>query len=316
MSILAIGIGGATASPSAPLFVRLRRLATRAVAGRSLAALVPAPFYVLTGLLLLQVGSATAKNIIDADNVIGLVFLRNTLGAALLWVVVRPDVARLTRSQWLSVLGLGAVLAAFSAVFYYTLNVLPLGIVMTVGFLGALAVSVVGARRPIDYLWPLLALAGILLLTPLGDAGVDPFGLLCAFGYALLFALYILMSSRCSRTTPGLTGLCLATAVAAILTAPFGLSHVPEFLGSRDVALSVLVIALFGALPFGLEFLALKRLSPAVFGILLSTEPAIAALVGMVMLGEFLSGVGWIALAVVSIAALGATLTARRDTPS
>jgi inner membrane transporter RhtA len=93
------------------------------------------------------------------------------------------------------------------------------------------------------------------------------------------------------------------------------LPHVPEFLASRDTAVSVLVVALFAALPFGLEFLALKRLSPAVFGVLLSTEPAVAALVGMIMLGEFLPATGWIALAVVSAAAFGASLTGRRDPP-
>jgi inner membrane transporter RhtA len=317
MGSLAPSVGGVpTLSSSAPFFEHLRGWVRRAVAARSLAALVPAPFYVLTGILLLQVGSATAKGIIGPDNVIGLVFLRNALGAALLWVVVRPDPASLTPSQWGNVLGLGAVLAAFSAGFYYTLNFLPLGIVMTFGFLGALAISIVGARRPLDYLWPVLALAGIVLLTPLGGAAsLDPFGLFCGFGYALLFALYIVMSSRCSRSTTGLTGLCLATAVAAILTAPLGLPHVPEFLASRDTAVSVLVVALFAALPFGLEFLALKRLSPAVFGVLLSTEPAVAALVGMIMLGEFLPATGWIALAVVSAAAFGASLTGRRDPP-
>lgn len=317
MSMMEARIGEARPVLPALLISDLRRRMSRVLATRSIAALIPAPFYVLAAILLLQVGSATAKSISSPDNLIGLVFLRNALGAALLWIVVRPDLANLTRPQWASVLGLGAVLAAFNAGFYYILNFLPLGIVVTFGFLGALAISVVGARRPLDYLWPALASAGIVLLTPLGGAAsLDPFGLLCAFGYALLFALYILMSSRCSRTTSGLTGLCLAMAVAAILTAPLGMPHVGEFLASRDVAFSVLVVVLFAALPFGLEFLALKRLSPAIFGILLSTEPAVAALVGMLMLGEFLSATGWIALAVVSIAALGATLTARRRPPS
>lgn len=314
MTVRAMSSGILWEPRSAPLLVSaLPRWTRRLTRQGALAALIPAPFYVITAILLLQVGSATAKGIISPANMIGLVFLRNALGAVLLWIVVRPQVVGFTGTQWINVLGLGAVLAAFNAGFYYTLNFLPLGIVMTFGFLGALAVSVIGARRMLDYLWPALALAGVFLLTPAsGAAGLDPFGVLCALGYAVLFALYVVMSSRCSRTTAGLTGLCLATAVAALLTAPFGLPYVGEFLVSRDVAVSVLVVALFAALPFGLEFLALKRLSPAVFGILLSTEPVVAALVGMVMLGEFLSGTSWLALAVVSIAALGATLTARR----
>jgi inner membrane transporter RhtA len=283
---------------------------------RDLAALVPAPLYVLLSILLVQVASATAKTVISPINLIGLVFLRNALGAGLLCIVVRPRFASLTRSQWTNVLCLGAVLAAFNAGFYLSLNYVPLAIVMTFGFLGALVVSVIGAKRPLDYLWPTLAFSGILLLTPLRSTStVAPFGMLCVFGYSVLWALYIVTSSRCSRTTPGLTGLCLAMGVAAGLTAPFAWPYLGDFIGSRDARSSLLVVVLFATMPFGLEFLALKRLSAAVFGVLLSTEPVVAALVGMIMLHQFLSFAEWIALAIVSVAAVGASMTGGRNPP-
>jgi inner membrane transporter RhtA len=276
----------------------------------ALAALVPAPLYVLLSILLVQVASATAKTVINPFNMIGLVFLRNVLGAALLCIVVRPRVGTLTRSQWINVFCLGVVLAAFNAEFYLSLNYAPLGIVMTFGFLGALAVSVMGAKRRVEYVWPTLAFSGILLLTILrGTSTIEPFGILCVFGYSVLWALYIIVSARCSRTTPGLTGLCLAMGVAAALTAPFAWPHVGAFVSSRDAITSLLVVVLFATMPFGLEFLSLKRLSPAVFGVLLSTEPVVAALVGMIMLRQFLSPSEWIALAIVSVAAVGASVT-------
>jgi len=286
-----------------------RRIAQR-VRLTAVAALLPAPLYVLLSILLVQVSSATAKTVITTSNLIGLVFLRNVLGAVLLVIVVRPRINNLTGSQWVNVVCLGAVLAAFNAEFYLSLNYAPLGIVMTFGFLGALAVSVIGAKKRADYLWPTLAFFGILLLTPLhGTSNIEPFGILCVFGYSALWALYIVISSRCSRTTPGLTGLCLAMAVAGTLTAPFAWPHIGDFVGSRDAISSLLVVVLFATLPFGLEFLALKRLSPAVFGVLLSTEPVVAALIGMIMLRQFLSPIQWIALAIVSVAAVGASVT-------
>jgi len=312
MAEIIISIESVRTSTWSSLMADVRKWIPKPSEQRPLAALVPAPLYVLLSILMVQVASATAKTVISPFNLIGLVFLRNILGAVLLCIVIRPSVTSLTRSQWANVLCLGAVLGAFNAGFYLSLNYVPLGIVMTFGFLGALAVSVIGAKKLIDYLWPMLALSGILLLTPLrGTSTLQPFGVLCVFGYALLWALYIVTSSRCSRTTPGLTGLCLAMAVAAVLTGPFAWPHLGDFLGSRNAISSLLVVVLFATIPFGLEFLALKRLSPYVFGILLSTEPVVAALGGMIMLHQFLSPAEWIALVVVSVAALGASMFSR-----
>ena len=284
--------------------------------GRPLHTLVPAPLYVVLAILLLQVGSATAKDIMNPSNAMGLIFLRNLLGGTVLLAAIRPDIASLTRRQWINAVLLGANLAVLNSAGYFALNLIPLGMVMTIGFLGPLTVSVIGARRPVEFLWPVLAFAGVFLLTPAGGGSdLDPLGVALACGFALAWGTYILLSARNARTTPGLTGFCLAMCISAVLTAPFAASSVGDFLVSAEMVVSVLMVALFGTLPFALEFIALKRLSPAVFGVLLSTEPALASVVGMIMLGEILSGGGWTALVMVSVAALGSTLTARRIPP-
>ena len=272
--------------------------------GRPLHTLVPAPLYVVLAILILQVGTATAKDIMNPSNAMGLIFLRNLLGGTVLFAAIRPDLASLTRRQWGNAVALGANLAVLNSVGYFALTLIPLGVVVTIGFLGPLTVSVIGARRRIEFLWPVLAFAGVFLLTPAGGGSdLDTLGVTLACGFALAWGTYILLSARSARTTPGLTGFCLAMCISAVLTAPFAATSVGDFLVSAEMVVSVLVVALF----------ALKRLSPAVFGVLLSTEPGIASVVGMIMLGEILSAGGWTALAMVSVAALGSTLTAKRN---
>ena len=282
------------------------------MAARPLHTLIPAPLYVILALSLLQVGSATAKEIMNPSNAVALVFLRNLLGGVVLVAVLRPDLGSLTRRQWLDVAGLGAVLALFSSLGYLALNRIPLGLVMTIGFLGPLTVSLFGARRLPGFLWPLLAFAGVYLLTPAsGATHLDPLGLTHALGFAAVWAIYILLSSRISKAIPGLTGFAIAMCISALCTLPFAVTTVGDFFVSIEVVGLVHLVALFMTLPFALEFIALKRLSPAVFGVLLSLEPGMASLVGLIMLGELLSPTGWTALAMVSVAALGSTLTGK-----
>ena len=271
---------------------------------------VPAPLLVIAAILMVLVGHATAKHLLTPDTAFGLVFLRALVAAVMLLALTRPRLADLTRRQWINAVLFGIAITVFNGLFYLTIPRIPLAIAVTIGFLGPLAVGLLGARRPMAFLWPVLAFAGVLMLTPVGGVSdLDPVGVGLAFCHAATWAGYILMSARSARTTPGLTGLALAMTVAAFLTAPLGLTMAGSFLGSAvDVAL-VLLVALFTVLAYALEVLALKRMRPAVFGVLTSTEPAVAAVIAFILLGEMLSGIGWTALAVVTVAALGATVT-------
>lgn len=274
---------------------------------------IPAPLYVLAAILLIQFASAMAKDIITTSTVMGLVFLRTFLGAILVTALVRPNLRGLTRQQWLNGAGLGVAMAIFTGLIYLALTRLPLALVVTIGFLGPLSVSLFGARRFLDFVWPVLGFAGVLLLTPIdGNTEFDSLGLIFAGLYALSWAVYILMSARSARTTPGFVGFSVALWFTALCSAPFGLPHVGHYLATPSGMIDVVVITVLATLPFALEFLALKRLSPAVFGVVLSSEPAIAAIVGLAMLGELLPVDGWLALGLVSVAALGSSLMASR----
>lgn len=275
----------------------------------SLLSWVPAPLYVVAAILLIQFASATAKEMITPSTLMGLVFLRALFGAILATLFIRPNVRSMSRRQWIDAAGLGFVMAVFASLIYLALNYLPLGLVVTIGFLGPLSVSLFGARRILDAFWPILGFIGVLLLAPLDGASaqVSVIGLVCAGLYAVSWALYILMSARSGRSIPGFVGFCLALWFCALFSAPLGLIHVGGYLSSWDGVMDVLLITMLTTLPFALEFLALKRLSPAVFGVLLSSEPAIAALVGLGVLGEELPVAGWSAIGLVTIAAFGAS---------
>ena len=274
------------------------------------AILVPPPVVVLVAILLLQFGVATAKTIITPANVVAIIFLRNLFGGLALCAATRPDLSALSQRQIGLAALLGVNLAVMNILGYLAVSALPLGVVTTIGFLGPLGVSAAMSRRPVDFLWPALALTGVTLLNPM-QTDLDPLGLAYAFGFATAWASYILLSARSARSTPGITGLALAMAAAALFTAPLAAGALPALLGNIENVRTIALVILLATLPFALEFAALKRMSPRQFGVLVSTEPAIGALVGMVALGEILSGSSWTALVLVSAAALGSTMTAK-----
>ncbi|MFV3074038.1 EamA family transporter [Niveispirillum fermenti] len=272
-----------------------------------------APLLLVLSVSMPPIGGALAKELAQGHDILGLAFLRNLLSALVLLAWVRPDPRRLTGAQWAAALGLGAALAVMNANFYLALERLPLGVAVAVEFLGPLSVALLGSRRPLDFLWPVLALGGVLLLTPLtGAASLDPLGLMFAGITAVGWAGYILLSQRTGRLIPGMSGLALALAAAALFTAPVGLPAAGPYLATPALALQVAAVALFSTLlPYILEFLALRRVSTALFGIMMAMEPALAALAGLLLLGERLSLAALVAIALVCIAALGSSLTRR-----
>lgn len=273
---------------------------------------IPAPLLAVAAIFLLQISSGTVKGVITPDNALSLLFVRLWLGTAILWALSRPPVRELSAAQWRDAGLLAVVVAGFNISVYHALQVLPLGLVATFGFLGPLAVSLMGMRRALDALWPLLGFAGVLLLTPwAGTSTVTAGGVAAGLFYAAMWALYILASARAGRTLPGISGFALANLIAAALLAPVGFSGSAQFLAADKIA-PVAIIVVLSTVPFAMEFLALKRLPPRVFGVLLSLEPGIAALVGLALLGEHLPALGWLALLLVSVASAGATLARER----
>ncbi len=273
-----------------------------------------APLLLVLSVSMPPLGGGLAKDVSQGHDILALAFLRNAISAAIMLAIVRPSLRKLTGAQWRAAAALGASLAVMNACFYLALARLPLGVAVAIEFLGPLAVAMVGARRVVDYLWPLLALAGVLLLTPLAGADrLDPLGLFFAIVTAVGWAAYILMSRHAGQQIPGMTGLALALLFATLFTAPVGLPVSGPYLASAEMLGMVVVVALLSTLlPYALEFVALRRVSTALFGIMMAMEPALSAVVGLFLLGEVLSLSAVAAIALICLAAVGSNLT-RRD---
>lgn len=274
---------------------------------------LPAPVLAIVAITLIQLGTGTAKDLMTAENALSLLFLRLLLGSFLLLPFLWAEIFSLSRAQWQDAVLLGIIYAGFNTSVYWALEVLPLGLVATIGFLGPLMVSLMGARRALDLLWPALGFAGVLLLAPIGTAGaVTLMGLFFGLLYAVMWALYILISARAGRSLPNLTGFALATVIAMLIIAPFGAAGSGQFFSSWQDTAKVVAVAVLSTYPFAMEFLALKRIEPRIYGVLLSLEPGIAAVIGLLLLDELLTPRGLVALVMVSIASAGVTLMRNR----
>ncbi len=223
----------------------------------------------------------------------------------LLW---RPRLRGYVRANYFVVILFGLALAGMNLCFYSALECIPLGIAVTIEFVGPLAVAIAGSRRLLDLLWVLLAASGIVLLAPWVGGNLDPLGVVLALSAGSLWGAYILLSARVGRAFSGGAGLALAMAVATVLLLPVGvLSGGAALLNPRLLIMGFGVALLSSALPYSLELEALRRLSAGVFGVLMSLEPAIAAAVGFVILGEKLGVRAITAISLVTVAAAGAS---------
>lgn len=268
---------------------------------------VPAVWLVVSSIVSVQVGAAVAKNLFGQIPPTSMVWLRLSTSAVIFLAVVRPSLRGRSRSDWLVVAGFGAVLLMMNWAIYQSFARIPLGIAVTIEFLGPLAVAVIGSRRARDLIWVALAALGVALLGvsrgSLTTAGVL-FALLAAAGWAC----YILLSAQTGARWPGLSGLALASLVGAVVLAvPAVLEGGRSLFQPGILALGLAVGLLSSVVPYSLELIALRRIPPRVFGILMSLEPAAAALAAMLLLREFLSGWQWLAMACVVVASVGAT---------
>jgi inner membrane transporter RhtA len=276
-------------------------------------ALPPLPA-VLVAMLSVQGGAALAKGLFPVLGSTGTVGLRIGISALILLAAFRPRLHRLTAAQWLAVIPFGLVLGVMNLVFYSALARIPLGLAVTVEFVGPLGVAVFGSRKLVDVTWVVLAAAGIALITPWSaDSGVDPVGVAMAFAAGLCWAAYIVLGGHLSRLLPGGAAVSIGMLVGALAVVPYaaatgGVAH----LTAGRFAAGVGVALLSSAVPYTLEMSALKALPARTFGILMSLEPAVAALVGLVLLAEVLSPTQWLAVALVIAASAGSTLTSSR----
>jgi inner membrane transporter RhtA len=260
-----------------------------------------------------QGGAAVAKSLFPQLGPAGVVFLRLLFGSAALWAIARPQLRGRPGRQLGLVAALGVVLVSMNLAFYESIERLPLGVAVTVEFLGPLAVAVAGSRRALDGVWVALAAGGVALLANGGGSAVRPLGIVLAATAGVFWACYILLSVRVGRAFPGAGGLAPAMALGALLAAPWGIVSAGGHLRDAQlVGAGVGVGLLSSALPWSLELEALRRLPAEVFSVVLSLEPAVAALAGFVFLHEHLRVRAWFAIALVSIASAGA---ARRRPP-
>lgn len=273
---------------------------------------IPAPWLVVAGVSSVQLGAAIAKSLFDQLTPTGLVMLRLVFGALILGLLFRPRVRDRSSRELQLALAFGLTLVTMNFCFYQAIDRIPLGIAVTLEFIGPLGIALVGSRRSSDFLWVAMAASGIALLAPgIGEEGLDPVGVAFAVGAGGLWAAYITLSIHVGRAYSGPTGLVLAMAVGAVVSLPFGIASAGSALLEPELLAAGLAVAvLSAALPWSLELEALRRLPAHVFGVLMSLEPAIGALVGFVVLGERIGTRAVVAIALVVIASAGAARTA------
>jgi inner membrane transporter RhtA len=278
------------------------------MAGRTRGAAV----LVLASIVSVQSGAALATTLFDSIGSAGAVFLRAGLGALVLVALTRGAPLRTREWPHRDVVLLGFTVAAVNLFFYAALERLALGITVTLEFVGPLGVAVFGSRRRRDVIWVVLAAAGIVLLSDgAGDEEIDPLGVALALAAGLFWAAYILQSSRVGRLGPGVGGATMAAVISAVLVAPFGLAQGGgEILDPSILAVGAAVGVLSTTVPYVFEMEALRRLPQAVFGVLMSLEPAVAAAIGFFALSQDLALVEVVAIALVVIASAGALRSA------
>ena len=268
---------------------------------------LPPPVLLLLSILSVQLGAAIAKSLFHLLGSGGTVFLRVGLAAIIYLLMARPRLRGYSWREYGWIVLFGLVIAGMNSLYYASIARIPLGVATTLEFIGPLGVSLAGSRRFSDVLWVALAAAGIILLVPIGGGlALDPLGVVLALLAGAGWAAYILVNVRVGRTFPGTSGLALSMSVAAIVLMPFDLgSLTPLVHNPVPLLLGLGVAVLSTVIPFALELEALRRISARAFGVLMSLEPAVAALIGFVLLAETIELRALLAMGLITVASCG-----------
>lgn len=267
---------------------------------------VPVAF-ILLSMISLYAGASLAKTLFPAVGATGAISLRLGFGALLLLAVFRPWKSRLSTMPWRMLIGYGLSLGAMNTLFYLALKTVPLGIAIALEFTGPFALAILGSRRIRDFAWMLMALAGLLLLMPWSheQASLDPLGVALALGAGVCWALYIVFGQK-AGADHGSQSVAIGTLFAAVIAVPTGAFHAGWALLSPSLlpaGIGVAILTVF--IPYTLEMKAMTRIPAATYGMLMSLEPAVGALCGMLFLHEHLTGFQWLAVALVVFASAG-----------
>lgn len=270
---------------------------------------------VLLAIISVQCGAAIAKGLFPEIGAAATASLRIGLSAIILLVAFRPKLSELNAKQWKYVILYGLSLGAMNMVFYFAIERIPIGLGVTLEFVGPLVLAIFSSKKAVDFIWVILAAVGIALIAPWTDKGLDLIGVLLALLAGAFWAAYILLGGRISKIMKGGEAVAVGMLFATILILPFGfagggLNH----LNPKLLALGAALALLSSAIPFTLEITALKQLPPRTFSILMSLEPAMASLAAFVFLQEYLTVVECAAVACVVIASAGSSLTTKKTT--
>jgi inner membrane transporter RhtA len=268
---------------------------------------------VLLAIISVQCGAAIAKTLFPALGAAGTASIRIGVSALILLLAYRPNLKQITAQQWKIVIPYGLSLGAMNLVFYFAIERIPIGLAVTLEFIGPLLVAIIGSRRIVDYLWVLLAAAGIVLIAPWTNSRIDTLGVLFALLAGALWAAYIVLGGKISKIMNSGQAVSTGMLFAALLILPFGfyenglINLTPKLFG-MGVALALLS----SAIPFTLEMKALGQLPPRTFSILMSLEPAAASICAFIFLQEKLNLYELLAVVCVVVASAGSTLTAKK----
>ena len=274
----------------------------------------PAVVMVLLAISSFQGGAAIAKGIFPILGAAATSSLRIILSAIILVLFNRPNLRNLTPAKWRLVALYGLTLGTMNTVFYMAIARIPLGVGVAIEFIGPLALALISSKRAADFLWVLLAAAGIALIAPWNNKGLDVAGVLLALLAGALWAAYIVLGGRISRVMDSGEAVTVGMIFAAVLVLPVAIGNGLLINFKPSMILPGIALAILSsALPFTLEMHALRRMPAKTFSILMSLEPAVAAFSGLIFLHEYLSFIEWLAVALVIIASAGVTLTGKRN---
>ncbi|EOY6096567.1 threonine/homoserine exporter RhtA [Enterobacter hormaechei] len=270
---------------------------------------------ILIAMMSIQSGASLAKSLFPLVGAPGVTALRIALGTLILVVIFKPWRLRFKKEQRLPLLFYGLALGGMNYMFYLSIQTIPLGIAVALEFTGPLAVALFSSRRPVDFIWVMLAVLGLWFLLPLGQSvsQIDLTGAALALGAGACWAVYILTGQRAGEEH-GPATVALGSLIAAVIFVPIGMAQATDSIWQWSILPVGLAVAILStALPYSLEMIALTRLPTRIFGTLMSMEPALAAISGMIFLGETLTLVQTLALCSIIAASMGSTLTMRPE---